>query len=498
MSSPLVIGLSGAHRGGTAALVRDGRLLAVCDEERITRSRSPGLLATGLPRDTIAAAAHAAGLADPRGATIVVAEPALLALDAAWPVVDHHRAHAVTASAGAPDGAIVLVCDRAAPALSLWRATADGVSPIASGWRGPGFADVYADLARAMGFTPRDEYKVEALARVGRPHAPERAAALVSLGDDGLRVDPAFVERVAAWVAEAPAHERTPHLVAVAAALQDHLAALVVAWLVRVAGLADDVCLGGGLFHNTAFTTAVARALPSSRVRVPVDPGNAGVAAGAALLHAGPPRPAAPSPFLGPNADRATTKATLDNCKLSYDYDHAGATLARVIDALGQGRLVGWFEGRMEWGRRALGHRTTLASPVAPYILENLNGFLKRRDPHVAYGLAVCEEDLDRYFEGPAGSAFMQFEYTVRDPELFRAALPAGARSVRVQTVGAEPTGLRRVLKAVGEAGRPPVVVNTSFNAYREPIVCTPRDATRAFYGTGLDLLVMEGFVLSK
>ena len=93
----------------------------------------------------------------------------------------------------------------------------------------------------------------------------------------------------------------------------------------------------------------------------------------------------------------------------------------------------GWCHGRLEWGPRALGHRSVLADPMAPHVLENLNGFLKRRPSYRTYGVSVPLSDLDRYFEpsgdaAPAASPFMQFEYRPRDPEKFRSVLPDGRK----------------------------------------------------------------------
>jgi carbamoyltransferase len=152
----------------------------------------------------------------------------------------------------------------------------------------------------------------------------------------------------------------------------------------------------------------------------------------------------------------------------------------------------------MEWGARALGNRSILASPAIPYTLENLNVFLKHREPHRSYGVSVCLEDAPRFFEGPPASPFMEFEYAAKDPDSFRHLMPFKTNRLRVQTVEHVPALFRRLLKMFGEASALPVLVNTSFNGFHEPIVCTPRDAVRVFYGTGLDMAVLGNFVLEK
>src|SRR4029453_8570372 len=112
-------------------------------------------------------------------------------------------------------------------------------------------------------------------------------------------------------------------------------------------------------------------------------------------------------------------------------------------------------------------------------VLENLNVFLKHRESHLPYSLSVCSEDLARYFAGPAESRYMEYEYAVNDPELFRHVMPAPHLRLRVQSVSQDAGLFRMVLKAFGAATGTPVLVNTSFNGFHEPIVCSPTIAPR-------------------
>jgi carbamoyltransferase len=152
----------------------------------------------------------------------------------------------------------------------------------------------------------------------------------------------------------------------------------------------------------------------------------------------------------------------------------------------------------MEWGHRSLGHRSILASPFAPHVLENLNGYLKQREPYRTYGLSVLEEDAGQHFHVCAPSPFMELEYAPIEPHAFRHMLPHGARRLRVQTVTSEAGLFRDVLRAFGAASGRGVLVNTSFNSVHEPIVCSPRDAVRVFYSSGLDVLIIGQFVIRK
>jgi carbamoyltransferase len=117
--------------------------------------------------------------------------------------------------------------------------------------------------------------------------------------------------------------------------------------------------------------------------------------------------------------------------------------------------------------------------------------------------VSVPRRDLDRYFEVGSGSGresspFMQFEYRPRDPGKFRPVLPQGVHTLRVHTVDESEPKFLRLLELWGERTGAPVLVNTSFNGFHEPLVCSPRDAIRVFYGTGLDVLALENFYLHK
>jgi carbamoyltransferase len=205
------------------------------------------------------------------------------------------------------------------------------------------------------------------------------------------------------------------------------------------------------------------------------------------------------SPYLGPGYSSDEIKQTLDNCKVAYEWEDEGAIIGRVVEALDRGQMVGWFDGAMEWGPRALGSRSILANPFSPFVLENLNRFLKRREAWRGYALSGLTETVARDFEGPAAAPFMECDYLPRDRARYAHVLPSSDAAVRVQTVdSAAPDRFRRLVQAFGEASGSAVIVNTSFNGFHEPIVCNPRDAVRVFYGTGLDILVVGPFVLTK
>jgi carbamoyltransferase len=500
-----VIGLAGARRNAATAIAMDGRVLAVCEQERVTRVRGVGLVPGTLPEEAIDCILRAARRRPEEVTAYVSAEPGI-EIPRQLPLtrLDHHFGHAATALYSSPfDEAIVVVCDRHSEhGVSVWHGNRQGLRRENFAWEGPGPAEVYSATAAAFGFgDDGQEYRIEALARLGAGACAEAAASLIGFDGHRLAIGPEYKARVAEWAGLNGNQQPLLRRAEIADGIQRRLGAILIDLLKRVRsdGGPPQLCITGGLFYNSYFTTLIAQSGIFERTFVPINPGNAGVAVGSSLaVDAARPRTASLSPFLGPEYDPVEIKAVLDNCKVPYDYLDDGAVIGRTTAALLKGKLVGWFQGRMEWGARALGNRSILASPRSPYTLENLNVFLKQREPHRSYGVSVCLEDAPDYFEGPPTSTFMEFEFEAKDPDLFRPLMPVKRTRLRVQTVDHDPALFRRLLKTFGEASGLPVLVNTSFNGFHEPIVCTPRDAVRVFYGTGLDMAVIGNFVLEK
>jgi carbamoyltransferase len=131
--------------------------------------------------------------------------------------------------------------------------------------------------------------------------------------------------------------------------------------------------------------------------------------------------------------------------------------------------------------------------------LENLNRFLKCREPWRGYAVSGLQESVPDYFAGPGEAPFMECDYLPRDPALFRHILPAAGAALRVQTVnGNAPARFRQLLESFGHLTGTPFLVNTSFNGFHEPLVCSPRDAVRVFYGSGIDVLLLDRFLITK
>ena len=493
----LSIGLGGVDRNACVSLCDSAKVLGVCEQERITRVRRDGFNPTGLPDEVLDTLLTRSGHQRTEVVQYALAEPADTPAGISVVRVDHHLAHAYSAFLpSAFESATIVVCDTESPRVSVWHGSGRTVTRSPFDWQGPGFADAYAQCAETLGFTGAGrQQRMEAMARLV-PNRDDRATELLSLDGDRLRFAANWKGRIEEWKTAA-GRDGTA---AVAAALQTRIGDLLIEFLTQISRSTTgrSLCVGGGLFYNTYFNSLVKRCSAFEAVFVPINPGNAGLALGLSLLVSGAARQPV-TPFLGPSYNQQEIKTTLDNCKLTYQWMSEADATAVAVQSLKNGRLVGWFDGPMEWGPRALGARSILANPFAPYALDNLNRFLKQRASWRGYALSGLAAAVHEHFEGPPSSPFMECDFVPRDPGRFREILPTMSAGVRIQTVGPDtPSRFRSLLRAWGETTGIPIVVNTSFNGFSEPIVCSPRDAVRVFYGTGIDLLIADQFVVSK
>ena len=496
----LSLGIGGTTHHACAALADSQSVLGVCEQERITGVRGAGVTSTGLPDQAIDALLDQVHGTRADIVRCGVAETS--APDSPWPTTrfNHHEAHAYASYLTSPfTSAVIVICDHEAPGVSVWTGDDREVRRVDWPWTGPGFADLYTECARTLGFDgdPGDQ-RFEALARMMAEEPQDRLPSFFST--DGARIEAAPGWK--ARVAEAAGGSATDYVTKarVAAALQKQIGGLLLEMLRRVKSRvpSDRLCLGGSLFYHSAINSMVRQAGVFDRVFIPANPGNSGLAVGTAMRLSGL-GPTRLSAFMGPFYDPDAIKSTLDNCKLRYDWLDEGRVVEEAVGHLQQGRLVGWFEDRMEWGPRALGARSILANPFSPFVLENLNRFLKRRESWRGYALSALPDVARDYFSGPDEAPFMECDFRPCDRARFRSVMPSDAAHVRLHVVADDgPRRFRSVLEAFGNATGIPCVVNTSFNGVHAPIVCTPRDAVRVFFGSGLDVLILDRFVVTK
>jgi carbamoyltransferase len=364
---------------------------------------------------------------------------------------------------------------------------------------------LYEDVTRHLGFLhSSDEYKVMALASYGKPSLVARFREMVQLNGGGqYTIQPLDLAEKFGPPRERGA-EFTQHHFNIARSLQAVLEETVIAlarWLRAQTG-SENLCMAGGVALNCVLNARLRDAQVFRRVWVQPAAGDAGTAVGAALwsdwrARGGDRRYRMDHVFLGPEYSETEIRTLLEYSKLPYrrTTDVAEET-AQILTG---DKIVGWFQGRMEFGPRALGGRSILASPLTAEIQQRLNT-IKDREDFRPVAPVVLEEEAGKWFAGAGVSPFMLFVFDV-DPE--RAARIPGVCHVdgtaRIQTVNADQHPLYYgLIKAFQRRTGVPVLVNTSFNTQGEPIVCTPQDAVRCFMTSPLDALVIGPFVLEK
>jgi carbamoyltransferase len=524
----IVLGLGGILGDAASAIVKDGVLVAAIEESKLARQRARTVGLGQMPEQSIAACLALACVEPPRVDAVAVARPIPdsgfhLALRARFPnsrivVVEHHQAHAASAYFASPfEEASVLTLDRGGDLRcgSRWQGRGTQISLDQEYYVSDSLGDLFGRVTELLGFKANEEeHKVQWLSVSGDDRYESLFLDILGLTEQGPRVDRSyfsterlrhggfgarFYERLGLKDSEPLPESLRPH---VAAGVQRALEGAAI----RMAGRGRNLCLAGGLGLNALLVSALENRSGYENVFVQPVSGNAGTALGAALdAWHGACRQERRVPLetlcLGPAYTAADTKRVLENCKLRFRYL---LTEDEVIDTavaqMSDNRIVAWMHGRMEFGARALGNRSILASPLDPYSTENLNAFIKHREPFRKFAASVPAELCGEYFEVGSNARHLSTVGRVKPQysEQFRAAVLMGDL-VRVHTVERGENPLYwKLLHAAGKASGLPVLYNTSFNLFGEPLVCTPRDAVRSFYSSGIDAMFVGNFFLQK
>jgi len=268
---------------------------------------------------------------------------------------------------------------------------------------------------------------------------------------------------------------------------------------------ADSLCVAGGVFLNVLLIRALERRSTFDRVYVQPVAGNAGTALGAAFLarkklSGKSGRAPMTTLALGPDLNSQEIKAVLDNCKIIYKYLSGEEQLiGESVKLLQRDKIVAWCQGRTEFGHRALGNRSILASPFSEYVIDNVNQYIKHRADFHPFALSVPAERAAEFFDCSPNCRFMASLGTLRNQVPGLEQFAFNGREVRVHTVDKESNpGFWRLLNKFGETAPAPVLVNTSFNLFGEPLVSDPREAVRSFYCSGIDALALGSFLVVK
>jgi len=265
----------------------------------------------------------------------------------------------------------------------------------------------------------------------------------------------------------------------------------------------DYLVIAGGVSLNSVMNGRIVRESKFKDVYVMPAAGDNGTALGAAYyLYNGilkmPRTFVHDNPYMGTSYTNEEIKAVLDGAKLTYEY--VEDVCGHAADLLQHGKIIGWFQGRMEVGPRALGSRSILANPAFPSMKDKINAEVKFREAYRPFAPSAIVEAKDDFFDIEVEAPFMLKVCNVLEHK--QSVIPAVTHvdgSARLQTVGKDlHPRYYEVIKKLGDRTGVPVVLNTSFNIQGEPVVESPKDAIRCFWSTGLDALVIGNFVLTK
>lgn len=539
-----ILGINALFHDPAAALVIDGTTVAAAEEERFSRrkhgKRPVPFSAWELPEHAarwcldhaglriedidavaysfdpaLARSADLMGLDDPWDhlrLTYARLAPAFLAT--ALPGLDpekvcfvpHHMAHAASAAFAAPaaDTSSVLVLDGRGEATShlAARRVQGKLEPLHGQELPHSLGLMYEELTEHLGFLrSSDEFKVMALASYGRPRMLGALRRYIHPTTDG-----GFRATGVPWrelcPARRPGQEWTQDHADLAASAQECLEETMLDLVRWLHGRTHDttLTLAGGVALNCVANARIARDGPFERVWVQPAAGDAGTALGSALLVSAE-RGDEPLPMPGAALGRDWTDRELEEWLRTarVPYERPPDIAATVARALADNAIVAWFQGRSEYGPRALGHRSLLAHPGHPGNLERLND-VKGREQFRPVAPMVRAERAGEIFDGQLPSPYMLFVHRVA-PE-WRERIPAVVHvdgTARIQTVDADAEPLTaRMLTAFEELTGVPVVVNTSLNTAGRPMVDDPRDALECFGSTPVDLLALGPFAVHR
>ena len=272
----------------------------------------------------------------------------------------------------------------------------------------------------------------------------------------------------------------------------------------------DNLVLSGGCALNSVYNGKILKKTPFKNIWAQPNASDGGTSMGAAsFVHnciLGNPRNyTMQSAFLGPGFSTEEVRSFLDTHKINYTaFSSDQELIETAAQLIFNNNVIGWFQGRMEWGPRALGSRSILSNPCNPEMRHILNQKVKHREKFRPFAPVVCYEDALTYFECddpvPDPTDYMLMVYPIRDE--FRKKIPAVTHvdgSGRLQSIKRDQNPLYYdLIKKFGGLSGIPILINTSFNIRGEPIVCTPFDAYKCMMGTGIDYLVIDKFLVKR
>ena len=270
-----------------------------------------------------------------------------------------------------------------------------------------------------------------------------------------------------------------------------------------------NICVGGGVALNGVANYKILKEGPFENVHIPPSPGDAGSAVGAAqylyyVYHKNPKNAydeiqlIKENVYVGPSHSNKEIKSFLDSKKISYEFFDETALLEKTVELITNENVVGWYQGKMEWGPRALGNRSILADPRNKSMKDILNKKIKHRESFRPFAPSILEEYVSDYFEMDIPSPYMLMVAKVKQPDKIPAVTHVDGTG-RLQSVSNESNPLYyKLIHTFYEKTGIPVLINTSMNVMGEPIVNTPEHAYNMLLKTDMDYLVLGNYLLSR
>jgi carbamoyltransferase len=426
-----------------------------------------------------------------------------------WHYVEHHISHAASAFHPSPykNAAVMTIDGRGELATTTYNIGKDNeLIRIGQVNMPHSLGLLYEQITTHLGFLhSSDEYKVMALASYGKPEFKKDFRDMINLGERGQYTicNEKFEER---FGPRRLRHEPfTSHQFNIAHSLQVVLEETVLEiadWLFKETR-EENLCMAGGVALNCVMNARLRDRGPFKNIWVQPASGDSGAALGAAIWVDSTERKNKDKGFYmdhaywGPEYSDEEIEHFLKWAKVPYKKMNNVAE--ETAEILAKDKIIGWYQGRMEYGPRALGSRSILASPISPEMQARLNE-VKDREDFRPVAPVVLEEDAGEWFEGARYSPFMLFVYDVKADKADR--IPAVRHvdgTARIQTVNEhQHPAYHALLKAFKAKTGVPVLVNTSFNTLGKPIVCSPRDAVECFWTSPFDALIIGSFLVEK
>ena len=557
-----ILGISAFYHDSAACLIQDGRIVAAASEERFTRKKHDhnfplnailyclkegGITAKDLdyvgfydkPLVKFERILYTYMATFPKSfPSFMKAIPLWLTeklwipheirkkLDYTGPILfsEHHEAHAASSFLVSPfEEAAILTVD----GVGEWATSTMGVGRgndirILREIRFPhSLGLLYSAFTYYLGFKVNSaEYKVMGLAPYGQPKYMKEMAELITIADDGsfkmnmkyfaydygLTMTNGNFAKLFGGPPRQPESKLTQQEMDLAASVQkvtEEIMLRMTRHLHKETGL-TKLCMAGGVALNCVANGRVLRETPFEEIFVQPAAGDAGGAVGVAALiwHTilgNPRREPWKHAYLGPSYSREDIRSYMDQNGIRYrelPYDELLDTTCRLIE---EQNVVGWFQGRMEFGPRALGNRSILADARNPKNKDVVNIKIKFRESFRPFAPTVLEERVSDWFELDQPSPYMLLVAQVREDRRTIPSVTHVDGSARIQTVNRRQNAMYYdLIKRFEERTGCPVIINTSFNVRGEPIIMTPHDAYMCFMRTNMDYLVMDHFVLDK